>query len=35
MHEMKGGAELDGATPREVVDKNTQEREARGAHRKR
>ena len=35
MHEMKGGAEPDGAIPREVVDKNTQEREARGGHRRR
>jgi hypothetical protein len=35
MHEMKGGAEPDGAIPREVVDKNIEEREARGGHRRR
>jgi hypothetical protein len=36
MHEMKGaGAEPDRANPREMKDKNTQEREARGAHRRR
>jgi hypothetical protein len=35
MHEMKGGAEPDGAIPSEVVDKNVQEREARGTHRRR
>jgi hypothetical protein len=34
MHEMKGGAEPDGTIPREVVDKNIQEREARGDHRR-
>jgi hypothetical protein len=34
MHEMKGGAERDGTIPREVVDKNSQEREARGGHRR-
>jgi hypothetical protein len=34
-HEMKGGAEPDGVIPSEVVDKNVQEREARGTHRRR
>jgi len=35
IHEMKGGAEPDGVIPSEVVDKNVQEREARGTHRRR
>ena len=35
IHEIKGGAEPDGAIPSEVVDKNVQEREARGTHRRR
>ena len=33
-NEMKGGAEPDGAILSEVVDKNIQEREARGDHRR-
>ena len=33
-NEKKGGAEPDSAIPSEVVDKNLQEREARGDHRK-
>ena len=33
-NEKKGGAEPDSAIPSEVVDKNIQEREARGGHRR-
>ena len=33
-NEKKGGAEPDSAIPSEVVDKNLQEREARGGHRR-
>jgi len=33
-NEKKGGAEPDRAIPSEVVDKNLQEREARGDHRR-
>ena len=37
MHEMKGGGQnrTEPSVPREVVDKNIEEREARGGHRRR